>query len=76
MVSAMTTTMIDEAEQRVAAFVAREVASGICPRCLSRLLIITAIDTAFDYDAVAEMHELLRRLADSLDECSEPARLS
>jgi hypothetical protein len=52
--------MLEEIEQRVTAFVAGEVSSGACPLCLSKLMVVVAIDNAFDHDVVGE----LRRCVD------------
>ncbi len=57
----------EQIEQRVVAFVASEVKSGACPLCLSKLMVAVAIDNAFDHDAVAELHDMLRRCADGLE---------
>ena len=61
--------MFEQIEQRVAAFVASEVRSGTCPLCLSKLMVVVAIDNAFDHHVVAELHDMLRRCVDGLDGC-------
>jgi hypothetical protein len=53
----------EETEQRVSAFVASAI------KCLSKLMVIVAIDNAFKHDAVEDVHTLLYRLAHDLDEC-------
>ena len=59
----------EQIEQRVAAFVASEVRSGTCPLCLSKLMVVVAIDNAFDHHVVAELHDMLQRCVDGLDGC-------
>ena len=60
---------LEQIEQRFTAFVASEVRSGACPLCLSKALVVVAIDNAFDHGAVAEVHDMLLRCVESLDEC-------
>ena len=59
----------EQIERRVAAFVASEIHSGTCPRCLTKFMVVVAIDTAFDHDVVGELHHTLQRCVDGLDEC-------
>ena len=59
----------EQIEQRVVAFAASEVRSGACPFCLSKLMLFVAIDTAFDHRVIAELHDMLQRCVDGLEEC-------
>jgi hypothetical protein len=59
----------EETEQRVSAFVASEIHNGACPLCLSKLMVIVAIDNAFRHDVVEDVHTLLYRMACALEEC-------
>ena len=64
----------EQIEQRVTAFVANELRDGVCPVCLSKLMVVVAIDNAFDHDAVAELHDMLQRCIDGLEECKDEQR--
>jgi hypothetical protein len=59
----------EQIEQRVTAFVANEIRDGVCPVCLSKLMVVVAIDNAFDHRVVAELHDMLQRCVDGLEEC-------
>ena len=59
----------EQIERRVAAFVAKEIRAGACPQCLSTLMVIVAIDNAFDHHRVGEIHAVLQRCVDGLEEC-------
>jgi hypothetical protein len=59
----------EQIEQRVVTFVTGEVRSGACPLCLTKLMVVVAIDTAFDHHVVAELHDMLQRCIDGLEGC-------
>ena len=60
---------IEDLDRQVGAILQRLVRGGACPSCLSRVLILQAIDIALAHDEGERVHDFLRKMVVDLDTC-------
>jgi hypothetical protein len=65
----------EDIEQRVRAFVEREVRNGACAQCMATAMVGIAVDVSFDGGFTETVHNTLRRCCATLDQCEAEAAL-